>query len=132
MRRVLQAHADLSTEMLAIAMREEQLLRCLEDYVPTLNDGSRRRLLGDLDTSLAALKNHRLAWQQLPASERARYPDIARLIQSAQAVGMKLIILDRENEQMLLRRGLLPARHLPSVQRPQPHYVAGLYQRHRV
>jgi hypothetical protein len=38
--------------------------------------------------------------------------------------------LDRENEQLLLRRGLIPPKHLPPVQRQRPHYVAGLYQRH--
>jgi hypothetical protein len=43
---------------------------------------------------------------------------------------MRMIILDRENEQLLLRRGLIPPKHLPPVQRQRPHYVAGLYQRH--
>jgi hypothetical protein len=38
--------------------------------------------------------------------------------------------LDRENEQLLLRRGLIPPKHLPPVQRQRPHYVASLYQRH--
>lgn len=84
-----------------------------------------------LDRTLELLKTHRVLWQQLPVAERARHPEIARLIQSTQEIGMKLIVLDRENEQALLRRGLLPARCLPSAQRQQPNYVAGLYQRHR-
>lgn len=131
MRRALQAHAGLCTELLALAVREEQLLRGAESFVPGLNDGPRRNLIAGLDHSLHALKLHRVEWQKLPASERAQYPDIARLICAAQEVGMKIIVLDRENEQALLRRGLLPARHLPSAQGQQPHYVAGLYQRHR-
>jgi hypothetical protein len=43
---------------------------------------------------------------------------------------MRMILLDRENEQLRLRRGLIPPKHLPPIQRQRPHYVAGLYQRH--
>ncbi len=43
---------------------------------------------------------------------------------------MKIIVLDRENEQALLRRGMLPSRSLPPVQRQRPHYVADLYRKH--
>jgi hypothetical protein len=43
---------------------------------------------------------------------------------------MKFLQLDRENQQSLLRRGLVPPRHLPAVAAQQPHYVAGLYRRH--
>jgi hypothetical protein len=39
-------------------------------------------------------------------------------------------VLDRENEEALLRRGLLPARALPSPEQSQPHFVARTYQRH--
>jgi hypothetical protein len=42
---------------------------------------------------------------------------------------MKFILLDRENEQGLLRRGLVPPRQLPSVNRQRPHFVAELYRR---
>jgi hypothetical protein len=42
---------------------------------------------------------------------------------------MKFILLDRENEQGLLRRGMVPARELPSVNRQRPHFVAELYLR---
>jgi hypothetical protein len=42
---------------------------------------------------------------------------------------MKIILLDRENEQSLLRRGMVPARELPSVNRQRPHFVADMYRR---
>ena len=42
---------------------------------------------------------------------------------------MKIILLDRENEQGLLRRGLVPARELPSVNQQRPNFVADLYRR---
>jgi hypothetical protein len=131
MRCALQAHAEVCTKLLSLAVLEEQLLRGAEAYVAGVNDGARKNLMVVLDRTLELLKAQRMAWQQLSAAERARHPDIARFIQSTQEIGMKLIVLDRENEQALLRRGLLPARHLPSAQRQQPNYVAGLYQRHR-
>jgi len=38
-------------------------------------------------------------------------------------------LLDRENQQAMLRRGLVPTRHLPAAAVQQPNYVASLYQR---
>ena len=35
----------------------------------------------------------------------------------------------RENEQALLRRGMIPPRHLPSAHRQRPHFVADIYRR---
>jgi len=131
MRQALQEHTTLCADLLLVATQEEQCLRNSNHYDSILNDDFRRNLSADLDKSLDALKTQRMAWQGLSTSERERYPDISRLIRSTQEVGMKLIVLDRENEQGLLRRGLLPARQLPSAQSQRPNYVAGLYQRHR-
>ena len=72
---------------------------------------------------------NRLKWQQLAPEERSRHGDIARLLRQNQDLTMKIIVLDRENEQHLLRRGLVPARELPSVNRQRPHFVADLYRR---
>jgi hypothetical protein len=38
--------------------------------------------------------------------------------------------LDRENQQALLRRGLVPARHVTACAAPPSNYVASLYRRH--
>jgi len=42
----------------------------------------------------------------------------------------QVLLLDRENQQALLRRGLLPARHLPAAAVQRPHCVADAYRRH--
>ncbi len=45
---------------------------------------------------------------------------------------MKIILRDRENEQKLLRQGLIPAEQLGKAQSTaRPHYVADLYRRHQ-
>ena len=61
--------------------------------------------------------------------ERARHPGIGMLLRQNQDLIMKVIVLDRENEQCLLRRGLVPARELPPANRQRPHFVADLYRR---
>jgi hypothetical protein len=68
----------------------------------------------------------------LDPAERQRYPEMPALMRACQDLIMKVIVLDRENEQTLLRRGLLPASRLPAAQEQQPHYVAQLYRRHHV
>ncbi len=130
MQQDLEAHAALCGELLALATTENQSLRDLSGFKPSGHDALRKSLLPRLDESLDRLRSHRMSWQRLSSTERARHPEIARLIQTTQELAMKIIVLDRENEQALLRRGLVPARHLPSPQREQPGYVAGLYQRH--
>lgn len=132
MRLALESHAEVCSQLLDLSRREEQSLRGTEHFQAGRNDESRRKLTAELDQTLGSLKSHRVAWQQLPPAERTRHPEIVQLILSTQKIGMKLIVLDRENEQALLRRGLLPPRQLPSSQRQQPNYVAGLYRRHRV
>ncbi len=76
-----------------------------------------------------ALRVHRAAWQQLRPEVRAQHQELTALLRSNQALVMKIIVLDRENEQALLRRGLVPPRHLPPAQRQRPHFVADLYRR---
>jgi hypothetical protein len=92
-------------------------------------DGKRRALLPRLVDSLARLRNSRVAWQGAGPEVRAGHPDVGTLVRRGQELLMKIIVLDRENEQALLRRGLVPVRDLPSVHRQQPHYVTDLYRR---
>jgi len=48
----------------------------------------------------------------------------------AQLSDRHVLVIDRENEESLLRRGLLPARALPRAEQSQPNFVARTYQRH--
>jgi len=43
---------------------------------------------------------------------------------------MKLLLLDRENQQALLQRGLVPPCHLATAAVQQPNFVANVYKRH--
>lgn len=128
MQRDLQTHTGLCAALLELARCENQQLRDLGEFPPGRNDEQRKFFLGRCDDALTALRAHRAAWQKLPESRETRHPEIPGLIRAAQESALKVIVLDRENEQLLLRRGLLPARHLPAAPRPQPHALLGSYR----
>ena len=54
-----------------------------------------------------------MVWQQVPRPSANSVEEIKPLFQSIQNLLMKVLLLDRENQQIMLRRGLVPASHLP-------------------
>jgi len=100
---------------------------------------AKKNLLPRLTQSLNQIRQHRIAWQKLGPPEHAQYPEVTGLLRQNQDLIMKIILLDRENEQGLLRKGLMPLRavgsapeaprHLPPANRQRPHHVADLYRR---
>lgn len=125
----LRAHQALSRDLLALAEQESQALRHGHTAQLEAISQTRRQLLPLLSESLEKIRAHRANWQLLTPAERAAQPEIAFLIRQTQDLIMRAILLDRENEQALLRRGLIPARELPSAQQQRPHFVANLYRR---
>jgi hypothetical protein len=125
----LRLHFTLCQEILAVIEREGQTLR-RPDH-PSLFESYqlKKTLLPRLNQSLDALRKHRINWQRFSMDERARHPEIGMLLRQNQDLTMKIILLDRENEQCLLRRGLVPPRELPAANRQRPHFVADLYRR---
>ncbi len=116
-------------ELLAVVERENQALRSSTAFNPAEFQLGRKVLLPRLDQSYKRLKEVRLAWQQLSPAERRRNTTVVALFRQNQDLIMKIVLLDRENEQVLLRRGLIPTAQLPSVNRQRPHFVAELYRR---
>jgi hypothetical protein len=125
----LQEHLKLCQEIFNLAQRENHLLRDPRSPSPLELCHARRSLLPRLNTSLEGLRRHRAAWQRLPPDQRAQQPQVVSLLRQNQDLIMKILVLDRENEQGLLRRGLVPPRHLPPASRQRPHFVADLYRR---
>ena len=72
---------------------------------------------------------HKADWLRLHPIERQRHPEIPALIRKNLDLIMKIVLLDRENEQQMLRHRMVPAEHLPPPERQKPHYVAKLYNR---
>ena len=114
--------------MLAVVERENQSLHGAGEFNLDEFHQHRNSLLPRLDQSYKRLKEVRLAWQQLSPAERRRNTEIVGLFRQNQDLIMKIVVLDRENEQALLRRGLIPPTLQPSVNRQRPHFVAELYR----
>ena len=125
----LNEHICICQELLEATEQEGQALR--RPGKPSLTEFFERKknLLPRYNQSLDGLRKHRMDWQKLSLDERAHWPEVGMLLRKNQDLTMKIIVLDRENEQALLRRGLVPPRQLPSVNRQRPHFVADLYRR---
>ncbi|HTI99843.1 MAG TPA: hypothetical protein VL527_13260 [Dongiaceae bacterium] len=128
--RDLRAYLALCEEVLQLTVSENQSLAGAGDYQAFAACQRRKDLLPRLETTLMKLRMWRKTWQQTSPEERAGCAEVKSLFQSIQSLLMRVFMLDRENQQALLRRGLVPATHLPPAASQQPHYVAGLYRRH--
>jgi hypothetical protein len=126
----LRAHQSVCRDLLVLAERESQALRQGQATVLHEVHQARKPLLPRLSDSMEKVRQHRIQWQRLTAVERAAQPEIGFLVRQAQDLILRVLLLDRENEQGLLRRGLIPPREIPAAQQQRPHFVAGLYRRH--
>lgn len=125
----LQGHLALCQEILALVETESHVLHHSQTGLSFESYQAKKNLLPRLNQSLNQIRQHRATWQKLSPAERAQFPDVPGLLRQNQDLIMKIIVLDRENEQALLRQGLVPARQLPAAQRQRPHFVADLYRR---
>jgi hypothetical protein len=128
----LRAHQAACRDLLILAERESQALRHGQTNVLAEIHRSRKLLLPQLSDLLERVRQHRVVWQQLSTRERVAQPEIGLLVRQAQDLILRVLLLDRENEQGLLRRGLVPPREMAAVQQRRPHYVADLYRRRSV
>jgi hypothetical protein len=126
----LRRFLGLCEETLSLITRENHALAGPGDYQPFEFYQGRKALLLKLDEGLNLLRMGRQAWRQLEAAEQTRYPEVKRLLQTVQDSLVKILVLDRENQQALLRRGLVPARHVPSFASRTPLQAARIYRRH--
>ena len=124
----LKKHMRICEDVLRIIERENLELKQAESGALKTTE-AKKELLPDVERSLEKLKEYRADWLKLSEAQRSAHPEIAGLLRQNQDVIMKIIVLDRENEQTLLRKGMVPPKHLPSANRNRPHYVADLYRR---
>jgi hypothetical protein len=125
----LKAHSVLCHQILSLVEEEHNLLRAASEKLALDPRGARKNLLAQLTESLNKIREHRVLWLKLEPEMRQEHPGIAELLRENQNLIMKILVLDRENEQALLRKGMVPNRHMPSANRQRPHFVASMYQR---
>jgi hypothetical protein len=116
---------------LTLATREAQALAGSEEYLPADFGRQRKNLLPNLETALMNLRNQRSLWLNCHPEVREHCDEVKLLFHKIQGILMKLLSLDRENQQAMLRRGLMPAQFVPASATQKPNYVASIYQRHK-
>ena len=128
--RDLHEHLGCCERAIELATAENRALNNADDFQIAEFQHQRKQLLSGLDSSLVRLRTWRQAWQQFSAGDRERCGEVKPLFQKIQDLLMRVLLIDRENQQALLRRGLVPPKHLSLAAGPQPpHYVANLYRR---
>jgi len=129
---VLRENLALYGELWAVVQAERD--RLMGDGSGSMSEtvAAKKDLLPRLGESLDRLARSREEWLAMDPSVRSRLPEVGVLMRQNQDLLMKILVLDRENEQALLRHGLVPARELPSVNRQRPHFVAQMYRRQSV
>jgi hypothetical protein len=128
--RELQDYLDLCREFLALFTEENHALRHPQPGAPESFDEERKRLLPRLESGLIQLRSLRQWWERMPAGQRESCGEIKALFRDIQNLLPRLLLLDRENQQEMLRRGLVPASKLPPAASQRPNFVANLYRRH--
>lgn len=127
----LREHHTICEELLALVSKEKMIWQNPEATASSEVHQAKKNLLPRLERSVDHLKVCRVEWQRMTPEERAQNREIGELLKQTQNLIMKIIVLDRENEQTLLRRGFgTPAKRTPPT-RQQPHFVAELYRRNR-
>lgn len=125
----LRRHQELCLRILALVERENRTLRGRGTLSGAEMIKDKNVLLLELESSLNLIRHHRAAWQRMERADQARMTEVPALLRQIQKLIMRVVMIDKENEQLLLRNGLVPSEHLPSANRQRPHYVADLYRR---
>lgn len=128
--RELRSYLDVCREFLTLFTNENQALRRSASWSPAPFNQERKRLLPRLESGLMKLRSFRQWWERMPAGQRESCGELDDLFRDVQSLLPRLLLLDRENQQEMLRRGLLPAMHLPPAASQRPNFVANLYRRH--
>jgi len=126
----LKTHKNLCEDILKLVCNEHARLRSSDENPGVETSGTKKKFLAQLTESLNKIREHRTAWLRLEPALRQEHPEIAELLRENQNLIMRILVLDRENEQALLRKGLVPPKHVPPANRQRPHFVTSMYQRH--
>jgi flagellar biosynthesis/type III secretory pathway chaperone len=119
---ILDQHAALCEQTWQLILEENRLLKTGGQPPDEEFLERKRQLLARLDTSLTALR------EQGPHA-RAGIPKCRTIMEKAQQIILKTLLLDRENEQLLLKCTMTP-RPAQAAPKPSATHLQKLYQRH--
>lgn len=120
---IVDRHLDLCDELLELLSEENRMLRHQPSGIDDSLLEQKRKYLPRLDESLAALK-------RLQEESPEILPTVREKLISAQNKTMRILLLDRENEQLLLKF-VLPKVTKP-VQQRSLQSIKSIYEKHRI
>ena len=131
--RDIETHNDICCQLLVVIQQENQWLS--QDHttdVSSPDQAVKRTLLEQLSRQVSLIQGHRVA---LKDHERVHPEDpIPKEVYSAIGRGtdliMKMVALDRENEKLLLKKGMVPSNQIPSSAQYRPSDALKTYQQH--
>ncbi|MBI4659419.1 MAG: hypothetical protein HY735_11310 [Verrucomicrobia bacterium] len=123
----LRQYFKICEDIHSIVRRENQYLNSKEPHGIHQFQQARKDILERLTDAQMRLSVHKTSWLRVPSHVRSKRPEVGHLIRQTLDLIMKTIVLDRENEQLLLRHQMVPHNRLPSANRQNPHFVARLY-----
>lgn len=126
----LREHLGVCGDLLLLAQEEAEALRQPGPFSATRIQAERKDLLVRLESSSRLVASQRNRSGQLKGLSYESPPELVDLVRTTLDTIMRVLVIGRENEENLLRRGLLPARSLPRAEQSQPNFVALTYQRH--
>ena len=126
----LQEHLGVCADLLLLAQKEAEALRQPGPFPAAQIQAERKDLLARLESSSRLVASQRNRSGQLNALGCESPTELVDLVRTTLDTIMRVLVIGRENEESLLRRGLLPARSLPRAEQSQPNFVALTYQRH--
>jgi len=124
----LQAHIDLCGEILGVVQQEHQRLKSNEIEDLAELQSARQDMMERLTLAQAKIAEHKDVWGELNNSQKKSMPEIGQRLKQCTDQIMKIVSLDRENEQLMLRNKLVPPGHLPPAERQNPNLVAKIYK----
>ncbi|MBN2235585.1 MAG: hypothetical protein JW706_10595 [Opitutales bacterium] len=119
---VVDDHLRLCEELLTLLKEENRKLKHRGEAPDEVTLDRKRELLPAFDASLAAMR-------ALQEQEPHLLPAIRDKLKNAQNLIMKMLLLDRENEQLLLKV-IVPVVK-PEVAKPGMHTLRSIYQRNQ-
>ena len=120
---VVERHLTLCDDILNILNEENRMLRRDPPKVEDSLLDEKRSLLPQLDASLAALK-------AMHAENPDLHATVKEKLKSAEKKIMRILLLDRENEQLLLK-SLMPKTG-KKMSKPSISSVKSIYEKHRI
>ena len=127
----VEIHNDICRRLLEIIQQENRWLSSAsEEEIPLPDQRLKESLSQNLSRAVSKIQAHRAALNDETRlhPETQKDPKLQAAIQSATDLIMKIVVIDRENEKLLMKKGMIPPGNIPSSYQYRPSEAIKAYQ----